>query len=492
MEPEELASALVRLKEWAEERAPEPEAPTRRRLREHLGREPAELPIVSRSLEGWDRPNFQVAVDEWALGREVQVLGLPVMQGYRAGLAELVHGSEWMAALEFGAATHVAVPLGERENVLCVESGVWLVRDDEGPLVLMLKSEDHGMGERLALEIMVADRERGERVLGELWTLMRARNVYRGRVLELRGRYFHGDEGAPLTVRALPSVARDQIVLPPECWSGSNVTRSASRSTLNACGQAVGTSAAGCFSYGRPGTGKTLTAMYLAAQMHGRTAVMLTGQSLGAVGASIDLATALQPSMVILEDVDLVAMDRSHEPTNAILFELLERHGRPGRGPRPAVRPHHEPSGSARARTRGAAAAHRPGGRAAAPGRRGPPAAARALWRRPAAGIRRGRIAHRLARGSQPGVHPRVAAACRPARRGRVRATERSASVRSTSNARCKTSGRARENSPTRCSGRASSSPTTRATTATDAAPPDAAGAVCAAPEAPRSPGRAS
>ena len=27
--------------------------------------------------------------------------------------------------------------------------------------------------------------------------------------------------------------------------------------------------------------------------------------------------------MVILEDVDLVAMDRSHEPTNAILFELL-------------------------------------------------------------------------------------------------------------------------------------------------------------------------
>jgi ATP-dependent 26S proteasome regulatory subunit len=63
--------------------------------------------------------------------------------------------------------------------------------------------------------------------------------------------------------------------------------------------------------------------MYLASQMHGRTAVMLTGQSLGSVGASIDLATALQPAMVILEDVDLVAMDRSHEPTNAILFELL-------------------------------------------------------------------------------------------------------------------------------------------------------------------------
>ena len=27
--------------------------------------------------------------------------------------------------------------------------------------------------------------------------------------------------------------------------------------------------------------------------------------------------------MVVLEDVDLVAMDREYEPTNAILFELL-------------------------------------------------------------------------------------------------------------------------------------------------------------------------
>ena len=51
--------------------------------------------------------------------------------------------------------------------------------------------------------------------------------------------------------------------------------------------------------------------------------MLLTGQSLGAVGASIDLATALQPAMVVLEDVDLVAMDRSDGPTNAILFELL-------------------------------------------------------------------------------------------------------------------------------------------------------------------------
>jgi hypothetical protein len=48
--PEELAGALQGLMQWAHEHAPRPEPPVRRRLREHLGRDPRDLPIVSRSL----------------------------------------------------------------------------------------------------------------------------------------------------------------------------------------------------------------------------------------------------------------------------------------------------------------------------------------------------------------------------------------------------------------------------------------------------------
>ena len=152
---------------------------------------------------------------------------------------------------------------------------------------------------------------------------MRERNVYRGRVLELSSRHFHDDEDAPLTVRTLPQIARDRIVLPPGVLErierqAFGIADHAER--LRASGRHL---RRGLLLHGPPGTGKTLTAMYLAAQMPGRTAVLLTGQSLGAVGASIDLATALQPAMVVLEDVDLVAMDRAFEPTNAILFELL-------------------------------------------------------------------------------------------------------------------------------------------------------------------------
>jgi ATP-dependent 26S proteasome regulatory subunit len=143
-------------------------------------------------------------------------------------------------------------------------------------------------------------------------------------VLELGARYFHDDESAPLTVRTLPQVTRDRIVLPEGVLErierqAFSIAEHADR--LRASGRHL---RRGLLLHGPPGTGKTLTAMYLAASMPGRTVVLLTGQSLGAVGASIDLATALQPAMVVLEDVDLVAMDRDFdEPTNAILFELL-------------------------------------------------------------------------------------------------------------------------------------------------------------------------
>jgi ATP-dependent 26S proteasome regulatory subunit len=152
---------------------------------------------------------------------------------------------------------------------------------------------------------------------------MRERNVYRGRVLELGSRYFHDDEEAPLTVRTLPKIARERIVLP------AGVLERIERQAFSIADHAERLRASGrhlrrgLLLHGPPGTGKTLTAMYLAAAMPERTVVLLTGQSLGAVGPSIDLATALQPAMVVLEDVDLVAMDRDFEPTNAILFELL-------------------------------------------------------------------------------------------------------------------------------------------------------------------------
>src|SRR4029453_8202561 len=83
----------------------------------------------------------------------------------------------------------------------------------------------------------------------------------------------------------------------------------------------------GLLLYGPPGTGKTFTAMYLASQMPDRTIILLTGRGIGFVEHSCALARLLRPATIILEDVDLIAEERTRQGTgtNALLFELLNQ-----------------------------------------------------------------------------------------------------------------------------------------------------------------------
>jgi ATP-dependent 26S proteasome regulatory subunit len=169
---------------------------------------------------------------------------------------------------------------------------------------------------------MATDRETATQWLRRLRALMREHNVYRGSVL-----VFGSDEfwrpSPPLSVRKLPDVPRERIILPADALT--RIERHTAglarhRERLRAAGRHI---KRGLLLHGPPGTGKTLTVMYLAGLMPDRTVVLLTGQNLGAIGPAVRLARSLEPAMVVLEDVDLVAMDREHESTNPLLFELL-------------------------------------------------------------------------------------------------------------------------------------------------------------------------
>lgn len=310
--------------DWATQRAPVPEPVIRRRLREHLGEDPSGLPVVTADLLLFDRPNFQLALDRFLEGdgRESELIGLPVMHGYRTGIAELagVASPSRPQAPDPGPVEYETVAVGSRE-VLCVKSGLWLITDGAQRLVLMLKQSEHGpMGETLALEAMATGREIAERAVAELRSLMDTLNVYRGQVLTLR----HSRQGnLALSVAALPVVRRDQIVLP------AGVLERIERHTVGFAERVEAMRAAGrhlkrgLLLHGPPGTGKTLTAMYLSAQMPGRTVLLLTGQALHVIEQSVQFARTLAPAMVVLEDVDLVAMERGPMPGNPILFALL-------------------------------------------------------------------------------------------------------------------------------------------------------------------------
>jgi ATP-dependent 26S proteasome regulatory subunit len=81
----------------------------------------------------------------------------------------------------------------------------------------------------------------------------------------------------------------------------------------------------GILLHGKPGTGKTLTAMYLASVMKDRTVLLLTGRGQGAIESSCHFARWLEPAMVVIEDVDLIAEERSSQSNcnTALLLTLM-------------------------------------------------------------------------------------------------------------------------------------------------------------------------
>jgi ATPase family associated with various cellular activities (AAA) len=325
MTPEDLARALRDLYAWAMTNAPVEESGLRMRLREHLGSDPAELPVVSKEISPWERANLQVALDAFleGEGRAHEYIGLTSQHGWHMGLAELAqkphHGGYVAFVGQGGPKEHVTVQIGDR-TIVCVAAGLFLIRDRDDVFAAVVRAaEAHGPEPAIILEAIAERQDVAESFLGEVTRLMALHNVYRGRVLEVGG----GWGGMTIDVRELPNVERDGIVLPAgvlERIERQALTFAEEADRLREAGRHI---KRGLLLHGAPGTGKTLTAMYLANRMPQRTVVILTGAGLEAISPACQLARALAPSMVVMEDIDLVALDRDEYTSNTLLFQLL-------------------------------------------------------------------------------------------------------------------------------------------------------------------------
>jgi hypothetical protein len=174
----------------------------------------------------------------------------------------------------------------------------------------------------LDVEIAGLSVDAAQAVHARLEELRRALNVYRGHVIEV-GLAPMG--GISLEFGEVPATAREDVVLPEAVLA--RIERhalgvAAHRDALLAAGQHL---KRGLLLYGPPGTGKTHTTRYLVGQMDGYTRLLLTGRALQGIGFAAELARELQPAVLVLEDVDLVAEDRSFGPgSSPVLFDLLD------------------------------------------------------------------------------------------------------------------------------------------------------------------------
>jgi ATP-dependent 26S proteasome regulatory subunit len=111
-------------------------------------------------------------------------------------------------------------------------------------------------------------------------------------------------------VHRLPSVDREDVILPEPALKllDRNVLRFVgTRDALRRLGQST---RKGILLYGPPGTGKTHTIRYLATNPPGHTTLLVAAEQVGLLGPYMTLARLLQPTMVVIEDVDLIASDR--------------------------------------------------------------------------------------------------------------------------------------------------------------------------------------
>ena len=288
-----------------------------------LGAGALEQSVVARSLPVFEQVNLQTAINAWSVeeGRTVEVRGIAVPPRFGPiSLQQLVNG-EGMPPLRLSAPPLVDLPNGPGSTLACLQLALLLVTDAAGRYVLLVRGpSDHENS--LGLEIAGLPVKAAQAVHARIGELRSQLNVYRGHLLDVG---ISPNGAITLDFSPNPPTNRDDVVLPDAVLT--RVERhalgvAAHREALLATGQHL---KRGLLLYGPPGTGKTHTTRYLMSQLSGYTRLMLSGRSLHAIGAASDLARDLQPSAIVLEDVDLVAEDRTFGPgSSPVLFELLD------------------------------------------------------------------------------------------------------------------------------------------------------------------------
>lgn len=297
-----------------------------RELVGHLGEGAREFAVASGTWPAYDHVNVQTALDAWlaAYPGTSRLIGLTGSRHRVFGLADLL--SPGMDnGMAVGSIGRVELASGPGGQVLgCVQCGIYLVADgDVRTAVLVRGSEERGPQQDVVVEIASSAPGQARRLLAHLRELAVEHNVYRGRVIAFGGEVFGPARAALLSFHPRPSLAREHLVLPAGLLDGVErqiIGVARHRDLLLAHGQHL---KRGVLLYGAPGVGKTHTIRYLMGSLPDTTVLMLSANMLHRIREACSVARALAPSLLIVEDVDLIGEDRGVHQASPLLFQLL-------------------------------------------------------------------------------------------------------------------------------------------------------------------------
>jgi cell division protease FtsH len=327
-EAAEFARAFQRFLEVVNELAPEGDGePLTATLEAHLGEDPRELSVVSDRYPAFEHVNVQVALDAWLEleGGDREPIGLRGEHHSHMSFADLVQHAH-RRGIVLGAVDYVSLADGPGTARMCVRAGLYLIGDGASAAAVLLREpHDHTPNPAVSLEVLATDRDYAERVVAGVRRLSIERSVFRNQVISFAAGPFGEQTAGPIAFHARPQLAREDVILPEPTFAEIEehvFGIAAHRERLRDSGQHL---KRGLLLHGPPGTGKTLTTRYLIGRLTDHTVVLLSGAALQYIEAAAALARSLQPALVVLEDVDLVATERMPHRGMAspLLFSLL-------------------------------------------------------------------------------------------------------------------------------------------------------------------------
>lgn len=223
------------------------------------------------------------------------------------------------------------IDVGAAEPIKCLKNGLWLLQQDSNRFVLLLSPlQRYPEPPGIQIQIATVNNPTGTRITQEFFrrlevSVLKA-DSYRGKILSLEERdHSYSGESTGIKVHKLRKVERDQVILPTKTLDllDRNVIQFVRQRPELAKFRMP--TKKGILFYGPPGTGKTHTIHYLANALEGHTTLLVTAEQVALLPEYMTLARLLQPSIVVIEDVDLIASDRSDLNTceEVLLNKLL-------------------------------------------------------------------------------------------------------------------------------------------------------------------------
>ena len=301
-----------------------------RMLSEHLGGRGPGADVLEERWPPYEHVNVQAGMDAWlATVDEHEVVGVVGQQRHDFGLAQLLDTAPGdLYGPRPGRVARVNRACGPDGQVrACVRCALYLVtHQGQRSAVLFRDAEPHYGMPSVTVEVVSPETAASAAIAATIRAMSLEHNVFRGQVLSFGGEVFgpYGSGGTVMHFHPRPTLDPAELILPEatrDAVMRQVVGVARHRERLLASGQHL---KRGVLLYGPPGVGKTHTVRHLVSGLAGTTVIELTGNALHLIAEACSVARVLQPSMVVVEDVDLIAEDRGMHPgQHPLLFQLL-------------------------------------------------------------------------------------------------------------------------------------------------------------------------